>query len=87
MAVYMADRCLPGITREDLEAAQRAAIATSQRFTAQGKPVRYIHSIWVPSVAHVMSMFEAENPQVVRDVNEAAGIPFTRIIEVFDLVP
>jgi hypothetical protein len=32
-------------------------------------------------------MFEAENPQTVRDVNEAAGIPFTRILEAMDLTP
>ena len=87
MAVYMAERHLPGIMRQDLEAAQSAAIATSQRFTAQGRPVRYLRSIWLPGEAHVMSLFEAENPRVVRDVNEAAGIPFTRIVEAFELAP
>jgi hypothetical protein len=87
MTVYMADRQLPGITLEQLAAAQRAAIATSRRFTAEGKPVRYIRSTWVPSEAHVMCLFEAENPRVVRDVNEAAGIPFTRIVEAMDLTP
>ena len=85
MAIYMADRHLPGITLEQLLAAQNAAIETSKRFTAGGRPVRYIRSSWVPSEAHVMSLFEAENPQSVRDVNEAAGIPFTRILEAVDL--
>jgi hypothetical protein len=83
----MADRHLPGITLEQLAAAQQAAIATSQRFTADGRPVRYIRSTWVPSESHVMSLFEADNPQVVRDVNEAAGFPFTRIVEAMDLTP
>ncbi len=40
MAVYMADRDLPGITMEQLAAAQKAAIETSERFTLEGKQVR-----------------------------------------------
>ncbi len=87
MAVYMADRNLPGITLEGLQAAQKAAIETSQRFTAEGKPVRYIRTAWVPSESHVMCLFEAASPELVRDVNEAAGIPFTRILGAMDLTP
>jgi hypothetical protein len=34
-----------------------------------------------------MCLFEAENPQLVRDVNETAQIPFTRITEALDLTP
>ncbi|MCH8826938.1 MAG: CoA transferase [Chloroflexi bacterium] len=37
MTVYMADRDLPGITLEQLAAAQKAAIETSERFTSEGK--------------------------------------------------
>ncbi len=87
MTTYMADRNLPGITLEELGAAQKAAIETSQRFTQEGRPVRYIRSSWVPADAHVMCLFEAENAKVVQEVNEAAGIPFTRIIEAMDLTP
>jgi len=46
-----------------------------------------VRSAWVPSESHVMCMFEAEDAQAVRDVNEAAGIPFTRILEAMDLTP
>ena len=87
MNIYIADRDLPGVTLEQLAAAQKAAIETSQHFTEEGKPVRYIRTAWVPSESHVMCMFEAEDPQAVRDVNEAAGIPFTRILEAMDLTP
>jgi hypothetical protein len=87
MAVYMADRNLPGVTLEQLAAAQRAAIETSQRFTEEGKPVRYIRSTWVPGDAHVMCLFESNDPQLVRDVNDKAQIPYTRIVEALDLTP
>lgn len=87
MNTYLVDRDLPGVTLEQLASAQKAAIETSERFTEEGKPVRYIRTAWVPSESHVMCMFQAENGQLVRDVNEAAGIPFVRILEAMDLTP
>ena len=87
MNIYIADRNLPGVTLEQLAAAQKAAIETSQRFTEEGKPVRYVRTAWVPSESHVMGVFEAPDAQLVRDVNEVAGIPFTRIVEAMDLTP
>lgn len=87
MSVYLVDRNLPGITMEQLAAAQRSAIETSHRFTEEGKPVRYIRSLYVPGESHVMCLFEAGNEGLVRDVNQAAGIPFTRVLEAHDLTP
>ena len=87
MAVYMVDRDLPGIQMDQLAAAQKAAIETSNRFTADGKDVRYIRTTFVPGEAHCMCLFEAANPEIVKEVNEAAGIPFTRIVEAMDLTP
>ena len=87
MPVFMADRDLPGITVEQLGAAQRAAIETSKRFTAEGKPVRYLRSMFVPSEAHCMCLFEAPNAELVEEVNRAANIPFTRVVEAMDLPP
>jgi hypothetical protein len=87
MSVFMADRDLPGITLEQLAAAQRAAIDTSQRFTAEGRPVRYIRSTWVPSDARVMCLFEADDAGLVEEVNRTAAIPFSRVVEARDLTP
>jgi hypothetical protein len=42
MAVYMVERDLPGVTMDQLAAAQRAAIDTGRQFTDEGKNVRYI---------------------------------------------
>jgi hypothetical protein len=83
----MVDRDLPGITLDQLAAAQRAAIETSKEFTANGKPVRYIRSTFVPGEAHCMCLFEAPSPELVKEVQEAANIPFTRVSEAVDLTP
>ena len=87
MAIYVAERTLPGITHEQLAAMQHAAIEMCTRFTAQGRSVHYLRSVFVPSEGHCLSLFEAESGVHVRDVNEAAQLPFTRIVEAIDLVP
>lgn len=87
MAVYMVERDLPGITKDGLAGAQKAAIASSQKSTTNGTPVRYIRSTFVPGEARCMCLFEASTPDAVRDVNESAGLPFTRIVEAMDLTP
>jgi hypothetical protein len=55
--------------------------------TSQGKPVRYIRSTFVPGDSRCMCLFEAPNAENVRELNETAKIPFTRIVEAEDLTP
>ncbi len=87
MGVYIVKRDLPGVTAEQLAAAQKAAIEKGQEFTANGKAVRYIRSIFVPDESKCMCLFEAANSALVKEVNEAAQIPFTEIKEALDLTP
>lgn len=87
MAVYMVERDLTGITMPELAGAQEAAIATSRRFSADGTPVRYVRSTFVPGEARCMCLFDASSAEDVKKVNEAANLPFTRIVEALDLTP
>ncbi len=87
MSVYMVERSLKGIAMSDLAAAQQAAIATSQRFSAEDTPVRYIRSTFVPESGACMCLFEASGADAVKRVNEAAKIPFDRVTEALDLTP
>ena len=87
MTVFMVERSLKGIPMTDLAKAQQAAIATSKEFTADGMPVRYIRSTFVPSTGACMCLFEAKDAAQVKQVNERAGIPFDRITEALDLTP
>lgn len=87
MAVYMVDRDLPGISMEQLAAAQRRAIEYSQRYQSEGRDIRYIRSTFVPGESHCMCLFEAPSPDLVATLNEEAEIPYTRVTEAFDLTP
>ncbi len=87
MSVYMVERDLKGITMDQLAAAQRRAIDTSAEFSSKGKPVRYIRSTFVPGEERSMCLFEASDPDLVRELNDEANIPYVRVIEALDLTP
>ena len=87
MAVYLVERDLPGVTMEQLAAAQKKAIQMGKELTAQGKDVRYIRSTFVPGENKCMCLFEAPNADNVREANERAEIPFSRIVPAEDLTP
>jgi len=87
MSVFMVERDLKGITMDQLGAAQQRAISHSHDFSENGKPVRYIRTTFVPGEDRAMCLFEASTPELVREVNESAEIPFVRIVEALDLTP
>jgi muconolactone delta-isomerase len=87
MPVFMVERDLPGITMEDLASAQKRAIQIGKELTAEGREVRYIRSMFVPGESKCMCLFEAPSPENVREANERARIPFTRIVAAADLTP
>jgi muconolactone delta-isomerase len=78
---------MPGVTMEQLAAAQKRAITTGKELTAEGRQVRYIRSMFVPGECRCMCLFEAPNPENVKEANNRAQIPFTRIVEAADLSP
>lgn len=87
MTVYMVERELKGITMDQLAAAQKRAIDTSNQFTEDGRAVRYIRTTFVPGEDRSMCLFEAGSATDVEDVNVKADIPFVRIVEALDLTP
>jgi hypothetical protein len=72
---------------DQLAAAQRAAIETCQNLSRQGKNVGYLRSTFVPGEAHCMCLFEAPTAERVKEVNDNAKLPYTRITEAMDLTP
>jgi hypothetical protein len=87
MPLYITHRSLSGATPDTVVAVQHAERLMSEQFTAQGRPVRYIRSLFVPAESHCMCLFVAASAKLVQEVNEAAGIPFTRIVEAIEAAP
>ena len=87
MQVYMVERSLKGIQMNDLAAAQKRAISTGVEMTQAGIPVRYIRSTFAPDSGRCMCLFEANDAEQVRTLNETANIPFDNIVPALDLTP
>lgn len=87
MKVFMVERSLKGIPMDALAAAQQRAISTTAQFREKGTPVRYIRTTFLPEDGCCNCLFEAESPDVVKQVNDAAQIPFNRIVPALDLTP
>jgi len=87
MTFFLAERELPNSSPDKIQMQLRVVVSHCQDLTAQGKPVHYVGSIYLPGDARVLSLFEASEAGDVRDVNEAAQLPFTRIVAAFQLVP
>ena len=87
MDVYLVERSLKGISMDQLAAAQRRAIDTAAEMTAQGTPVSYIRTTFVPDSGKCMCLFAADGEQNVKSLNEKAGIPFDKVTPAMDLTP
>ena len=80
MGVFMVERNLKGISMEALAGAQAAAIANSD-----GGPVTYLRSTFAPEDGRCFCLFEGPDADAVRQVNDAAGLPYSAITPALDL--
>ena len=87
METFMVERSLKGISMDNLAAAQKAAIGTAEEMTRSGTPIRYLRSTFVPESGACMCLFEAQGEASVKVLNEAAKLPFDRIVKAMDLAP
>ena len=66
--------------------AQRAQRAAAE-LTADGTPVRFLRSIFVPSDETCLFLYEAESIDAVRDVARRAGLSYDHLAETASAAP
>lgn len=81
MALYLAERYLPGISPEQLMAAATSAKNTTAGMTQEGTPVRYLRSTFIPGEEKCYCLFEGPSADTVKSANDRAGLPYERIVE------
>ncbi len=81
MPNYIVERHLPGFDAEKISAAAAAAKASTQKMSADGTPVRYLRSFFIPGEDKCFCLFEAMSPDVVKEANDQAGLPYLNISE------
>ena len=87
MPVYMVERDVLGVTLDQLAAIRRAGREMCARFEAAGRPVRCLRGLFLPGESRCLCLFEAPDAALVQEVNDAAQIPYNRIIMALDLDP
>jgi hypothetical protein len=85
LRVFVAEWLVPEAGHEDLARLQAAAVRVCRQFEAEGRPVRYLRSLYVPGDGRCLCLFEAPSAARVRDVNEAGQLPFARILEAWEM--
>jgi hypothetical protein len=87
VATFLVLRQLPGLTRDQYAAAQRAASDAARQASAGGRIVRHLGGFLIPSKGQAICIFRAESLTDVTRVNERAGVPFTEVLEAIELQP
>ena len=85
MPVYLVERVLHGATMEALERLRRRTEEACRAATARGKTVQYLRSTFAPGESRCQCLFEASSSGLIREVNDAAGFPYQRIVLAIDL--
>ena len=68
-----------------MHAVQRALTEAVRRVSAEGQPVRYLRSTYVPSRSQCVCVFRADTIDAVTRANEIAQVPFTSVDEAIDV--
>jgi hypothetical protein len=76
----MVERILPSASLEALEAMRHAAEDACRGFAATGTPIRYVRSTLTPGDSRCRCLFEAPSADLVREVNDSAQFPCSRIM-------
>ncbi|HEY4912103.1 MAG TPA: nickel-binding protein [Methylomirabilota bacterium] len=87
MPLFAVERDLSQIPPERFRTELKGLVGACARLKGNGKRVRYISSAVFPAEARGLCLFGAEQPQWVHEVNQAAGLPYSRIFAVLDLTP
>ena len=87
MPLFAVERDLSQMPPERFRTELKGLVSACARLKGAGKQVRYISSAVFPAEARGLCLFGAEQPQWIREANEAAGLPYSRIFAVLDLTP
>lgn len=87
MALYVVERDISQIPPERLRLHQRDVASACIQLKTHGKHIRYISSVVVPADSLGLDLFGADTADVVKEAQLAAGVFYSRIVEVLDLTP
>ena len=85
MALYWVERYFGHRSFEQLGHHQEELMAACAQLRREGKKIRYISSILLPTERRGLDVFGSNEPDVVKAVNDLAHMPCTRILPILDM--
>lgn len=81
MPTYLVERYWPGVTSELLLEALNRGQQVMEEMGGEGTPIRDISCTLIPGEEVVFSVYEGPSAEAIRQFNERAAIPVSRIVE------
>ena len=81
MPTYLVERYWPGVTSELILEALKRGRRVMEEMSIEGTRVRDLGCIHIPGEEVVFSVYEGPSVATVRQLNERADIPVSRIVE------
>ena len=85
MPTYLVERYWPGVTSELLLEALNRGRRQIEQMSGEGMCLSHITSILIPGEEVVFSLYDGPSPTAIRQLNERAGIPISRIVEAIEV--
>lgn len=85
MPVYMVERILSGATIDQVELLRTSLARACWAARQRGVAITYLRSTFTPGESRCRCLFEAASGDLVREVNDAAQLPYSRIVLALDL--
>ena len=85
MPEYIAERYEPGATREQVELDASRLAAAADKLQAEGYPIEFLDSTFVPGDEACLSRFASSSAELVEAAHRLASVPVERVVEALSL--
>ena len=87
LRLFMVEHDLHDLSTQQQSSAHRSLGDAVRRTVRRGSRIRYVQRILVPEESRCLCLFEAAGADLVRNVNDIAQFPLTRILAVTSSPP
>jgi hypothetical protein len=81
MTQYLVELYLPRLRADGLAEGAARARAAARAMTAEGRPVRFVRTVFVPEDEVCFYVYEAESADAAGEASRRAELPFERVLE------
>ena len=81
---FLVEHYWPGVTADQFRAAVDRVRQSAEEMAGAGKPIRFLHSTFVPGDEAAFCVFSGSSSQLVAEAYGRAGVAFERILDALE---